>query len=272
MPDDPVWSPKNIDRLERLCLYDDKFMTIVLGQHSSCAELLLKIILNVPEVKLRVTQEQKRIINLSDQCLKGHDAILDLYAVDVEGTQFNVEVQNQKIDYVLKRARYYAGLLDAQSLQSGVSYVSLSDLYAIFICRHDPFDEDKPKYVYEYRSEELSLDIGVHIIIANGACMDDSPLGRLIHDMHCANPDEMYYDELRKICGFYKKTNEGRLVMTGVFAEIWEEGREEGKANATQEIALKLMAGGVLSHAQIAECTNLSMEQVQALVKQQKQV
>ena len=208
---------------------------------------------------------------MSDQCLKGHDAILDLYAVDVEGTQFNVEVQNQKIDYVLKRARYYAGLLDAQSLQSGVSYVSLSDLYAIFICRHDPFDEDKPKYVYEYRSEELSLDIGVHIIIVNGACIDDSPLGRLMHDMQCANPDEMYYEELRKICAFYKKTNEGRLVMTGVFAEIWEEGREEGreegKANATQEIALKLMAGGVLSHAQIAECTNLSMEQVQALAK-----
>ena len=65
--------------------------------------------------------------------------------------------------------------------------------------------------------------------------------------------------------------------MTGVLAEIWEEGREQGleqgleqgENNASNRIALKMIASGQVTQEQIAEFTSLPLEQVQALAAQQ---
>ncbi|MFM7407335.1 MAG: DUF2887 domain-containing protein [Cuspidothrix sp.] len=57
------------------------------------------------------------------------------------------------------------------------------------------------------------------------------------------------------------------LKQTRVYQEALEEGKAEGEVEATRKLALKLLGIG-MSLEQIAEVTELSLEQVQALQKQ----
>ncbi|MDE6953474.1 MAG: hypothetical protein K2P09_06630, partial [Erysipelotrichales bacterium] len=54
---------------------------------------------------------------------------------------------------------------------------------------------------------------------------EDTPLGRLIHDFKCTDPDEMYYEVLAKRVRYYKE-GEGKKEM----CEIWDKIRRDGEA------------------------------------------
>lgn len=68
------------------------------------------------------------------------------------------------------------------------------------------------------------FDDGSHIIYVNSSITDVStPIGQLMHDFRCANPDEMYYDVLAERTGRFKKTEEGESGMSS----MWEQFKEE---------------------------------------------
>lgn len=82
------------------------------------------------------------------------------------------------------------------------------------------------------------FDDGSHIIYVNSSITDVStPLGRLMHDFRCANPDEMYYDVLAERTGRFKKTEEGESGMSS----MWEQFKEE----LVQEAMERGMARGM---------------------------
>ncbi|MFN6028185.1 MAG: DUF2887 domain-containing protein, partial [Dolichospermum sp.] len=60
------------------------------------------------------------------------------------------------------------------------------------------------------------------------------------------------------------------LKQTRVYQEALEEGKAEGQAEATRKFALKLLRTG-MNLQQIAEFTELSLEQIQALQKEIQQ-
>jgi predicted transposase/invertase (TIGR01784 family) len=57
------------------------------------------------------------------------------------------------------------------------------------------------------------------------------------------------------------------LKQTRVYQEALEEGKAEGEAKATRKFALKLLRTG-MNLQQIAEVTELSLQQIQALQKE----
>ncbi len=57
-----------------------------------------------------------------------------------------------------------------------------------------------PLYHVERTVEETGEKFGdgSHILYVNGECVDDTALGKLMHDFHCVNPDDMAYPVLRE--------------------------------------------------------------------------
>ena len=64
------------------------------------------------------------------------------------------------------------------------------------------------------REDGTAFADGSKIIYVNASCQSDTPLGRLMQDFNCANPDKMHYKELADRVSFFKKTKEGEKTMT----------------------------------------------------------
>ena len=74
-----------------------------------------------------------------------------------------------------KRARYYQGLMDVDSIQFGREYSALKDSYVIFLCLGDAFGRRLPVYTFRYRAEEdknILMDDGTVNIFFNAAMYD----------------------------------------------------------------------------------------------------
>ncbi len=69
-----------------------------------------------------------------------------------------------------------------------------------------------------------------HIIYVNGAYSgnESTPLGRLIHDLFCTEPDTMYYKELAERVRYFKKDSKGVDTMCEIWDEVLNEGLEQG--------------------------------------------
>ena len=129
------------------------------------------------------------------------------------------------------------------------------------------------------------FDDGAHILYVNGANRDDTPLGRLMQDFFCERPEQMNYKELAKRADYFKAEAEGVNVMCELMEKFGEkkmeegriegresgllegriEGRVEGRMESARRTAAALLALGKLTFAQIAEATQLPMEEVERL-------
>lgn len=96
-----------------------------------------------------------------------------------------------------------------------------------------------------------------HIIYVNNKIKDNTPLGRLMHDFSCKEPDDMYYDVLTKRAAYFKKTQEGREEMSDVMKKFAERLVHDNNI----EIAKNLLADGV-SIEIIANRFKLPIEEV----------
>ena len=90
------------------------------------------------------------------------------------------------------------------------------------------------------------FDDGSHIIYVNSSITDVStPLGQLMHDFRCANPDEMYYDVLAERTGRFKKTEEGESTMNAALDALIRDVSEERVAEALERGMERGMARGM---------------------------
>ena len=111
---------------------DDNFLSSVFDGNIECTELLLRIILNNPDIKVREVRTQREIKNLW-----GHSVRLDIEAKDENGRPIDIEVQRADSGANVKRARYNSSLMDANTLMPGEDYDSLPESYVIFITANE---------------------------------------------------------------------------------------------------------------------------------------
>lgn len=190
---------------------------------------------------------------------------LDIFADDSEDKKYNIEIQRDDRGVSAKRARYNSSIIDANSLLEGMKTEELPESYVVFITETDVFGENKPIYHVERTVEEINQGFadGSHILYVNGAFKDESPLGLLMHDFMCTDPEEMYYKELANRVRDLKQDVGGDRAMGRVMEELIMEERQEEK----QEVAIRLLQRGKLTKEEIAEDTELSIEEVNALEK-----
>ena len=249
-----------LEKIKEFRLLDDDFMSKVFEDDYQCTELLLHIIMERSDLKVEETRTQYAIKNLA-----GRSVRLDIYARDTAGKRYNIEVQRADKGAGAKRARYNSSILDVNSLMAGEEWSCLPETYVIFITENDVLEGNKAIYHVERTVKETGKDFpdGAHILYVNGAYRDESPIGKLMHDFSCKNPDDMYFKILADKTRYYKEDAKGVAAMCKIMEELIDKEKKE--------IALKMLKDKKLKREEIAQYFNLTLEQVEMLEEEVRQ-
>ena len=248
--------------LKDLTIMSDVFMRNVLKQ-KACTEYILRVILERNDLIVVDQVLQKDYKNL-----QGRSVILDCVVRDSVGRRMNVEFQQEKEGTEPKRARYHSGLMDMNALNPGQEFCELPESYVIFITRDDILGYDFPICHIDRHIKEAddSFQDEAHIIYVNSRKQEDTELGRLMHDLHCKNADEMHSPVLAKRVHELKDTQKGVELMCHEMEKIYSEGMESGEKRgelkAKKETALSLAEMG-LPVEKIAKAVNHDVNEVQ---------
>ena len=248
--------------IKNFTLMSDIFMRNVFKQRE-CLEYVLQVIMEKPD--LRVIDQ---VIQKDYKNLQGRSAIMDCIARDSESKQFNVEIQQDNEGASPKQARYHSGLMDMNTLNPGQDFDELPESYVVFITRDDILGYGLPIYHINKKIKELNENFQdeAHIIYVNSRKQEDTELGRLMHDLHCKNADEMHSPVLAKRVHELKDTRKGVELMCHEMEKIYSEGMENGEKRgelkAKKETALSMAEEG-MDIKKIARLVNTSEKDVQ---------
>ena len=267
-----------LDKIQKLRLMDDDFFNKCMEGSTECVELILHIIMDRTDLKVISAQTQHSIKNL-----QGRSVRLDVLALDDSGRQINIEIQREDKGAGSRRARYHSSILDANLLLAGEDFEKLPETYVIFITERDVLKKGLPLYRVErcvLETNEAFGD-GSHIMYVNGENRDETPLGRLMYDFSCADPENMNYQVLADRARYFKSDEEGVGIMCKLLEdmriEAMEEGRMEGRMEGKKEgievgkkegalnAARLMLQDGTLSLEKIATFVGLPYDEVKAI-------
>ena len=205
---------------------------------------------------------------------------LDVY-LDDDKTIYNIEMQTGATS-LAKRARLYQAHIDINQLGRGQDYESLKPCYVIFICKYDPFGQDRYMYTFQNRCDQMPEELlgdGTYKCFFNtGGHVGDIPerLRELLTYMNnTAEYDvDTSGDELIKrinaAVADLKQDKDWRreyMVYELKLHDKWMEGMREGERNGTANMLLKMIKGG-MSLESIAGISGISVEEIKELTVQ----
>ena len=166
-------------------------------------------------------------------------------------------------------------MMDANLLRKGTDFKELPETFVIFITEHDVLGRGRPLYHigrYIFDTNE-SFDDGSHILYVNGAYRDATPLGKLMHDFSCTNPNNMYYDVLAERVRFFKESKEGVSIMCKVIEDMRKEEREagiregmkQGMKQGMMTTARRMLETGKYALEEIADISGLSFDELKTI-------
>lgn len=254
---------KILQRIQDFRLLDDDFMTKCFENNIECTELILRIIMDKPDLQVNEARTQYTIKNL-----QGRSVRLDVDATDKEERKYNIEIQRADSGAGSKRARYNSSLIDANVLLPGDDPDDLPETYVIFITENDVIGKNKPLYHINRWIEETGeiFKDGSHIIYVNGACKDDTPLGWLMKDFSCTNPSDMHYRILADRVRYFKEDKEGIQAMCRAVEELCNQEKRETMI----DVAKRMLAAGKYALEEIANISGLPIEEVKKLIADTK--
>jgi len=248
---------EDLQRIRGFRLIDDDFMNACFDDNIEGTELILRIILNKPDLSVKSVKTQKVMKNLL-----GRDIWLDIDATDSEDTELDIEIQRADKGADRKRARYHSSILDAHLLKPNDDFKDLSETYVIFITENDVIGGNLPIYTIERQITNMGqpFNDGEHIIYVNGEDKNSATeLGKLMHDFFCTDPNDMHFKQLADKVRYFKEDEKGVAAM----CKVMEDMREETKI----ESAVNLLKLGKLTIEEIAKAIGLSVEKVAELAK-----
>ena len=135
--------PNNIKPFEELTLADDFMFYQVMQDDEICIGVLERLLkIEIDHIERQELQKeikpyyQTKYIKL-DVYVKNDDKIYD------------IEIQNEDMDELPKRVRYYQSMIDSNELLKGMEYRLLPESIIIFICTGDPFGKGFAQYTFK---------------------------------------------------------------------------------------------------------------------------
>lgn len=253
---------EKVNRLiDGLTLFDDDLMSRVFDKNIEATELILRIILGRKITVIRVNgQEEVRNAEVG-----GRNITLDVYAMDENGQEMDIEVQGNSEGAHIRRARYHSSVLDSKMLKEGQPFKKLKDSYVIFIYRHDKFKKGLPVYHIDRYVRETGeiFEDGSHIVYVNGNYKGDDEIGQLMSDFHQVDPDNMHYKELSQGVKHFKEVEEGRDTMCEAVQEYAKEYAKTEKA----ELVENFMKNMNLTLKQALDAAGIQGEEREAIIQ-----
>ena len=266
-----------LEKWNSLTLANNFIFCKVLEENPDVCKELLEMLL---DIKIdRIEQPKSEQTFKTDFDSRG--IRLDVYVKDGTGRCFDIEIQTSNYMRLEKRARYYQGLMDVDSIQFGQEYSALKDSYVIFLCLGDAFGHRLPVYTFRYRAEEdknILMNDGTVNIFFNATMYDkmQSENLRSFFKYLCGkNSDDNFTDRLSALVERVKMNAQWRHRYMTIEQEIklQVEARTNERLNeklnekldeSKLEIAKNLLKINI-SPEQIAMATGLSLEQVKNL-------
>ena len=214
-----------VGRLPDYCLMDNIFFHKCLDQNKAGIERMLQVIKGRDDLVVKEFLNEKDVFTLV-----GRGVRFDVFAIDSSGKRYDFEIQKEDEGAVLQRARYNASMLDYLSVDKGTDWKDLPNTCVIMITENDVLGFGDPLYTIRraiVSHGNAPFKDGQEILYVNGQYRGDDPLGKLVHDLWCRNPDDMYYPELAEKVRYYKTTEKGREEMSEIERELIQQGKDE---------------------------------------------
>ena len=252
------------EAINDITLLSNDFMKCFLKE-KSCVEATIRRALQNHNLVVTDAHPEYNLQNLFK-----HESRLDIYAKDSDGTLYDIEIQCTDKDFPPKRARYYNGMVDTNTLPSGSWYNELPKLYIIVIAEKDILGKNLPIYHAERIIKETGESFGddVHIIYINCQIADDTELGDLVRDFTCTKASEMSDPAFAERMHFLKETEEGRLIMSDVLEKYAAKAVKQAKSEAKAEIIKNMLADGMACE-KIANLVSVPLTLVKEIQLQQ---
>lgn len=211
-----------LEGIKALRLIDDRFFTACLDNNIAATQLILNIILDKDDLIVESVRTQDLIPNPNKRAIK-----LDVHAIDSNKKEYNIEIQRSSEGAIPQRARYHSSLIDSKILDTGEEFQVLPEVYVIFITETDILKGNQSIYnidrTYKVGDEVRLFGDGSKIVYVNGKYNGDDPIGKLIQDLWCSDPNQMNYKVLADITRHYKESEEGINYMCGIWDEVKQE-------------------------------------------------
>ena len=229
---------------------------------------------------------------------------LDVYVTDDTGRVYDIEMQctNPFDDELVKRTRYYQGMIDMDLIDKGMNYTELNSTYIIFICTFDLFGLGYPMYTFRnvcLEDNTLELNDGTTKLFLNSTSVipydspDTFPYSNLDDDIfyflqyiNGHAPQGKFVNEIDTEVGKVKESKEMEKSYMTYAMEIErhrreaknigiaigrEEGLKQGQAAGSQlraqKIALSMLREQIPLNV-IVKCTSLSEQEIHDLAKE----
>ena len=214
---------KYLNVLNKLRPIDDIFMRMIFRDYQ-CVELLMKIIFGEQfSLKRFETQEDHKQVG-------SRSVELDIVVYTHEGAVIGIEVEKNKDNASPIRARYHASILDCDLSYPKEGWKEFPEMYVVFICEEDVLKTNELiNHIQRYMINGVVFQDKLHIIYLNASMQDETALGKLMHDMLCNDPDDMYYEVLRKRVSYFKRQEGGKRTMCEALEELITEAKNEGR-------------------------------------------
>ena len=263
---------------DQLTFSDDWMFQKVMQNPEVCAELVERLLhINIDHVEYPELEKaiapyyQSKGVRL-DVYLKDSDKVID------------IECQANLKPALGRRTRYYQSMIDIDSLMKGEEYDKLKESYILFICKDDPFKDEKEKHFelpcYTFKNictenSSVNLDDKSIKVIYNSSAYEkeEDPLIRdFLHFIYTNQPGE---DDLSKrLSKLVEKCKENEKFRSDYLAvnlhdydiryEALQEGAAIGEQKKAIESAMNLLNEGD-SPEKVARCIGLPLEEVKKL-------
>ena len=254
-----------LEAIRKFRLMDDTFFNSCFDGQTDCMELLLRIVMRKPELKVIRMRTQREVPNIYGRAVR-----FDVFATDGKGTEYNIEVQRSDSGANPKRARFNCSMLDTMSIESGTNWEDFPPTCVIFITEHDTQGCGLPIYHVERTIRELNgkrFEDASEVIYVNATHQDKSPLGWLMHDFLCNDPAEMHYPQLAKRASFFKSDEHGVNEMCKIMEDIEKNGYKKGESAKLLRAVLRQLQRHA-DYKDIASDNEISIEQVAQIAKE----
>ena len=240
--------PTPLEKWNSLTLANNFIFCKVLEENPDVCKELLEMLL---DIKIdRIEQPKSEQTFKTDFDSRG--IRLDVYVKDGTGRCFDIEIQTSNYMRLEKRARYYQGLMDVDSIQSGQEYSALKDSYVIFLCLGDAFGHRLPVYTFRYRAEEdknILMNDGTVNIFFNATMYDkmqSENLRSFFRYLCGKNSDDNFTDRLSALVERVKMNAQWRHRYMTIEQEIKLQARylaQDIAKDMAQDIAKDIAQG-----------------------------
>lgn len=202
---------------------------------------------------------------------------LDIYVEDDDNAVYNIEMQTTENGNLPKRTRYYQGMIDLGILEKGENYKNLKRSFIIFVCTFDLFGKGRHIYTFENRCiQDFALRLGddaTKIILNTKGTMDDitPEMKRVLDFIDGKGASDEYTRALEEEIESVRKNEKWRpdyMTLQMRYQEKYEQGVEQSK----RQMAFRMLQKNQLSIEEIAMYTDLTIEQVETLQEELRNV